>query len=80
MDEQVLEAGTVFALGYSPLIDKITLPNHPLKAILDGETKNIEVLHGTNKDEMGSTGFYLAPALGGEHYFSSQRDNVRRPR
>ena len=52
MDQQVLAGGTAFALGYSPLIDKETLPKHPLKAILDGETKNIEVLHGTNKDEM----------------------------
>jgi len=25
---------------------------------------------GTDKDELGSSGFYLAPALGGEHYFS----------
>ena len=52
MDQQVLEGGTAFALGYSPLIGDKTLPTHPLKAILDGETKNIEVLHGTNKDEM----------------------------
>ncbi|MBY8985985.1 MAG: carboxylesterase family protein, partial [Candidatus Lokiarchaeota archaeon] len=52
MDQQVLEGGTAFALGYSPLIDKKTMPKHPLKAVLDGETKNIEVLHGTNKDEM----------------------------
>jgi para-nitrobenzyl esterase len=52
MDQQVLEGGTVFALGYSPLIDDDTMPIHPLKAVLDGETKNIEVLHGTNKDEM----------------------------
>ncbi|MHA2038456.1 MAG: carboxylesterase/lipase family protein [Promethearchaeota archaeon] len=52
MDQQVLESGTAFALGYSPLIDGKTLPKHPLKAVLDGETKNIEVLHGTNKDEM----------------------------
>ncbi|MHA2287390.1 MAG: carboxylesterase family protein, partial [Promethearchaeota archaeon] len=29
-----------------------TLPVHPLKAVFDGETKKIEVLHGTNKDEM----------------------------
>ena len=52
MDEQILQAGTAFALGYSPLIDNDTLPKHPLKAIINGETKNIEVLHGTNKDEM----------------------------
>jgi len=52
MDQQVLEGGTAFALGYSPLVDKNTMPLHPLKAVLDGETKNIEVLHGTNKDEM----------------------------
>ena len=52
MDQQVLEGGTAFALGYSPLVDKNTMPKHPLKAVLDGETKNIEVLHGTNKDEM----------------------------
>ena len=52
MDQQVLEGGTAFALGYSPLIDKNTMPKHPLKAVLDGETKDIEVLHGTNKDEM----------------------------
>ncbi|MHA1986302.1 MAG: carboxylesterase/lipase family protein [Promethearchaeota archaeon] len=52
MDQQVLEGGTAFALGYSPLIDSDTMPIHPLKAVLDGETKNIEVLHGTNKDEM----------------------------
>lgn len=52
MDQQVLEGGTAFALGYSPLTDGKTLPKHPLKAVLDGETKNIEVLHGTNKDEM----------------------------
>ncbi len=52
MDQQVLEGGTAFALGYSPLIDGKTLPKHPLKAVLDGETKNIEILHGTNKDEM----------------------------
>ena len=52
MDQQVLAGGTAFALGYSPQIDKDTLPKHPLKAVLDGETKNIEVLHGTNKDEM----------------------------
>lgn len=52
MDQQVLAGGTAFTLGYSPLIDKDTLPKHPLKAVLDGETKNIEVLHGTNKDEM----------------------------
>jgi len=52
MDQQVLEGGTAFALGYSPLIDSKTLPKHPLKAVLDGDTKNIEVLHGTNKDEM----------------------------
>jgi len=52
MDQQVLDGGTAFALGYSPLVDKDTMPKHPLKAVLDGETKNIEVLHGTNKDEM----------------------------
>ncbi|MFW9879145.1 MAG: carboxylesterase/lipase family protein, partial [Candidatus Thorarchaeota archaeon] len=52
MDQQVLEGGTAFTLGYSPLIDGKTLPKHPLTAVLDGETKNIEVLHGTNKDEM----------------------------
>ena len=52
MDQQVLEGGTAFALGYSPLIGEETLPAHPLKAVLDGDTKNIEVLHGTNKDEM----------------------------
>ncbi|MHA1885928.1 MAG: carboxylesterase/lipase family protein, partial [Promethearchaeota archaeon] len=52
MDQQVLEGGTAFALGYSPLIDKNTMPKHPLRVVLDGETKNIEVLHGTNKDEM----------------------------
>jgi para-nitrobenzyl esterase len=52
MDQQVLEGGTAFALGYSPVIGDKTLPIHPLKAVLDGETKNIEVLHGTNKDEM----------------------------
>ncbi|MHA2180142.1 MAG: carboxylesterase/lipase family protein [Promethearchaeota archaeon] len=52
MDQQVLDGGTAFALGYSPLVDGKVLPKHPLKAVLDGETKNIEVLHGTNKDEM----------------------------
>ncbi|KKM18134.1 hypothetical protein LCGC14_1668770, partial [marine sediment metagenome] len=52
MDQQVLEGGTAFALGYSPIVDKNTMPKHPLKAVLEGETKNIEVLHGTNKDEM----------------------------
>lgn len=52
MDQQVLEGGIAFAFGYSPVIGDKTLPFHPLKAVLNGETKNIEVLHGTNKDEM----------------------------
>jgi len=69
MDEQVLEAGTVFALGYSPLIDKSTLPNHPLKSILDGETKNIEVLHGTNRDEMRLWELWYPGVENSEHLF-----------
>ncbi|MFX1281878.1 MAG: carboxylesterase/lipase family protein, partial [Promethearchaeota archaeon] len=52
MDQQVLEGGTAFALGYSPLVDGNILPQHPLEAILKGEAKDIELLHGTNKDEM----------------------------
>ena len=52
MDAQVLKAGNAFAMGYSPIIDGSTMPKHPLKVVLDGETKNIELLHGTNKDEM----------------------------
>jgi para-nitrobenzyl esterase len=52
MDQQVLEGGTAFALGYSPLVDGEILPQHPLKAVLEGETKDIELLHGTNRDEM----------------------------
>ena len=52
MDAQELKAGNAFAMGYSPIIDSTTMPKHPLKVVLDGETKNIELLHGTNKDEM----------------------------
>ncbi|MHA1467980.1 MAG: carboxylesterase/lipase family protein, partial [Promethearchaeota archaeon] len=48
MDAQVLKAGNAFAMGYSPIIDGSTMPKHPLKVVLDGETKNIELLHGTN--------------------------------
>jgi len=33
-------------------------------------TQSVTEDNGTDTDEMGSTGFYLAPALGGEHYFS----------
>lgn len=52
MDQEVLEGGTAFVLGYSPIIDGKVMQKHPLKAIQEGETKNIEVLHGTNKDEI----------------------------
>ena len=69
MDEQVLQAGTAFALGYSPLIDNNTLPKHPLKAILDGETKHIEVLHGTNKDEMRLWELWYPGVENSEHLF-----------
>ncbi|MHA1729219.1 MAG: carboxylesterase/lipase family protein [Promethearchaeota archaeon] len=38
--------------GYSPIIDGKTLPKHPLEAVKSGKTKDIELLNGTNKDEM----------------------------
>ena len=33
-------------------------------------TQTLTEEDGTNEDEMGTSGFYLAPAIGGEHYFS----------
>jgi para-nitrobenzyl esterase len=75
MDQQVLEGGTAFALGYSPLVDGKVLPKHPLKAVLDGETKNIEVLHGTNKDEMRLWELWYPKVKNSEELFN--RMNLR---
>ena len=52
MDELLMTGGVAFAFGYSPLIDGKTLPKHPLKVIESGERSEIDILIGTNRDEM----------------------------
>ena len=52
MEEQLASGGTAFAFGYSPLIDGKTLLKHPLKVIESGEISEIDILIGTNRDEM----------------------------
>jgi para-nitrobenzyl esterase len=39
-------------LGFTPVVDEVSVPRPPLDAVSDGATANIEVVVGTNRDEM----------------------------
>ena len=50
--EQLIQASdSLPSMSLGPVVDGVSLPKHPEKAIAEGSAKNISLLIGTNKDE-----------------------------
>lgn len=66
-------AGTILALRDWPERDGYLLPLDPFDAYLKGEAKEIDILEGCNKDEMGQFAYFMTPD-GFTEYFGMRRE------
>ena len=66
-------AGTILALRDWPERDGKLIPLDPYGAYLDGEAREIDILEGCNKDEMGQFACFMTPA-GFTEYFNARYD------
>lgn len=67
--EQVAEvAGAVLALRSWPERDGSLIPQDPYEAYLQGEGREIDILEGCNKDEMGQFAYFLTPEVFTEYF------------
>jgi len=64
-------AGTILALRDWPERDGHILPLDPYDAYLKGEAKEIDILEGCNKDEMGQFAYFMTPE-GFTEYFTAR--------
>ena len=61
--EKLLEASGVLGLRIGPERDGKYLPTDPYEAYANGALKDIEILHGCNKDEMNYFVYFMGPEL-----------------
>ena len=67
--EQIAQvAGTLLALRDWPERDGKLLPLDPFDAYLQGEAKEIDLLEGCNKDEMGQFAYFMKPEMFTEYF------------
>ena len=67
-------AGDILALRAWPERDGNLIPLDPYDAYLKGEAKDIDILEGCNKDEMGQFACFMTPA-GFTEYFGTRYDH-----
>lgn len=66
-------AGDILALRDWPERDGSLIPLDPYDAYLQGEAKEIDILEGCNKDEMGQFAYFMTPN-GFTEYFRARRE------
>ena len=52
LEAQLAVSGQLGLGGFVPIVDGMTVPVNPLEAVANGSARNIEVVIGTNRDEM----------------------------
>lgn len=67
-------AGSILALRDWPERDGMLIPVDPYDAYLQGEAKEIDILEGCNKDEMGQFACFMTPD-GFTQYFNARYDH-----
>lgn len=73
-EKLAVTAGTILGLRDWPERDGNLIPLDPYDAYLKGEAREIDILEGCNKDEMGQFAFFMTPE-GFTEYFTMRRES-----